>query len=279
MWCGGPRALSVRKRAGMGKTMKYVVRYSCVSHRGRKRSLNQDNFICDGRYMQVKMDETEFPLTGSVTNQSASVFGVFDGMGGEERGEMAAYIAAKAAASLTLGKDGEEGLLRFCRDVNGEICSYAQEHEISSMGTTAAMLAFLEEEVVLCNIGDSKVFRFTKEEGLRQLSEDHVMIAAFGAKPPLSQSLGIPPEELIIEPYVAKDSYMDGCQYLICSDGLTDMLKTEEICSILEDAKGQDVAQCLLERALAGGGRDNVSIIACKVEKDKGWLMKRFKRA
>ena len=97
MWCGGPRALSVRKRAGMGKTMKYVVRYSCVSHRGRKRSLNQDNFICDGRYMQVKMDETEFPLTGSVTNQSASVFGVFDGMGGEERGEMAAYIAAKAA--------------------------------------------------------------------------------------------------------------------------------------------------------------------------------------
>ena len=71
------------------------------------------------------------------------------------------------------------------------------------MGTTAAILAFTGNGVTLCNIGDSKIFRFCDGE-LEQISKDHVTVAAYGVKPPLSQNLGISPTELIIDPYLAQ---------------------------------------------------------------------------
>ena len=73
--------------------MRYRIRYSCLSHIGRVRSINQDNFICDGRYMELGGIPFAFPLRGIKTSGETSVFGVFDGMGGEECGEIASYIA------------------------------------------------------------------------------------------------------------------------------------------------------------------------------------------
>lgn len=70
--------------------MDYQISYACMSHIGRRRRMNQDNFLCGGIY--AKPDQPgrgRAPITGSVTSAQTSLFGVFDGMGGEERGEMA----------------------------------------------------------------------------------------------------------------------------------------------------------------------------------------------
>ncbi len=260
--------------------MTYTVCYSCVSHIGNCRKINQDNFICDGLYMMAENDTTEFPIFGYVTTESPALFGIFDGMGGEERGEMASFIAARKASSVVVDNDNDaiEALSRYCLEANEEICKYARDESISAMGTTAAMLAFTKEGIALCNIGDSKVFRFSKGT-LEQISRDHVTVSPFGSKPPLSQNLGIPPSEMLIEPYVARGRYVHGDIYLICSDGLTDMVELGEIKDMLGSTDFDKITGKLLSRALANGGRDNVSIITCKVERDPIWpFVNIFKR-
>ena len=101
---------------------------------------------------------------------------------------------------------------------------------------------------------------------------DHVTFAAFGVKPPLSQNLGIPSNELVIDPYFARGSYNDGDVYLICSDGLTDMVSTDEITEVLVVKPVEEAITQLLKKALANGGKDNTTIILCKIERQSGWL-------
>ena len=252
--------------------MGYHIHYACVSHVGKIRSMNQDNFICDGHYMQSRNDETKFPLCGTKTSDEISVFGVFDGMGGEECGEVASYIASQNAAALEIENDPTDELLAFCQKANADICSYIDENELSSMGTTAAMLVFTPKFVTLCNIGDSKVFRFS-DGVLEQISQDHLAIAAFGVKPPLSQNLGIPSEEMLIDPYLAQGSYHHRDMYLICSDGLTDMVSNEEIGEVLKAFSPAECANILVEKALENGGRDTITLIVLEIQRQKNKLL------
>ena len=247
--------------------MNYRIHFSCISHPGSRRRINQDNFICDGRYMQAENDGTVFPIEGYVSANASAVFGVFDGMGGEECGEVASFIAAEAAASLRIGGDVIGDISAYCTRANGEICRYAAENGIGTMGTTAAMMVFAPDEIVLCNIGDSRIYRFSGGR-LEQISQDHTAVGIYGRKPPLSQHLGIPPSELLIEPYLAAGRYNKNDIYLICSDGLTDMLNNEEIRELLCDKKFDGIAPRLLNRAIEKGGKDNISLILCRIERD-----------
>jgi protein phosphatase len=141
------------------------------------------------------------------------------------------------------------------------------------MGTTAAMLLFSKHNITLCNIGDSRIFRISENE-MFQVSMDHVSIAPFGKKPFLSQNLGIPPEEVVIEPYFSSGDYFNGDKYLICSDGLTDMVSENEICQIICSNSINDSTNLLLQKALENGGRDNVTIILLEVKQKKFSLFK-----
>ena len=224
--------------------------------------------------MDMSNTSVEFPLCGTKTSDDMPVFGIFDGMGGEECGEIASYIASKNASDIKIGKEAMADLSRFCYKANNDICHYAAMHEVSAMGTTAAILAFTDREVNLCNIGDSKIFRLCNGT-LEQISKDHVAVSPFGVKPPLSQNLGIPPNELIIEPYLARGAYNDGDIYLICSDGLTDMVSVGEITETLSSKPIEEAIILLLDKALVNGGKDNITIILCKIERQSGWFFKR----
>ena len=257
--------------------MHHSISYCCVSHIGNVRSINQDNFICDGRYMDINDAGISFPLCGTKLSYDMSIFGVFDGMGGEERGEVASYIAAKNACDIKIGNDATADLAQFCHKANRDICDYATRNEVSAMGTTAAMLIFTDKEIALCNIGDSKIFRLSGGM-LEQISKDHVAVSAFGAKPPLSQNLGIPPDELVIDPYLARGTYHDGDVYLICSDGLTDMVTTEEISAVLKEGCIRKGSETLLSKALENGGKDNVTIILLEIQRKKNRLLNFFRK-
>ena len=136
------------------------------------------------------------------------------------------------------------------------------------MGTTAAFLKFSSRKIYLCNVGDSKIFQLT-DGTLQQISHDHVAASVFGKKPPLLQNLGIPESELIISPYVAAGEYHSGDTYLLCSDGLTDMLTMPEIEKLLREKTGASAAEQLLEQALERGGKDNITLILIHIEKNK----------
>jgi len=227
--------------------------------------------------MDCRFLPLEFPVTGCITRENPGIVGVFDGMGGEECGDVASLIASREAAHLTLTRNALNDLVEFCHSANSKICEYAGRNHIRAMGTTAAMLAFTPKGIALCNIGDSKIFRF-RDEKLKQISTDHVGTASFGMKPPLSQCLGMPATEKVIEPYVTKCQYNDGDMYLISSDGLTDMLTVKEISEILQRTHFDMAVNQLLKRALENGGTDNITLILCRVERDRGgYFNRRFK--
>lgn len=252
--------------------MKYEIHYSCCSHIGKRRNENQDNFLCDGKYLGDDGDPKGFSMNGCTDHTQPRVFSVFDGMGGEEHGEIASLIAARCAATLKIGESPIEDLREYCSTANEAICGFADDHGIGSMGTTAVIIVFAENEINLCNIGDSKAFHFDGKK-LEQISVDDYSVAFPGKKPPLSQNLGIPPAEMMIEPHFARGNYYDGDSYLLCSDGLTDMVSTEEITGILAETvagRQKDVskaAEKLLQKALDHGGNDNITIILCRVER------------
>lgn len=248
--------------------MHYKVRYYCWCHTGKCRSMNQDNFICADQYLAPDNGSILFPLKDSRSCSRPFLLGVFDGMGGEECGEVASLIAAECASEAVIGDDPIDDLIKFFNEANKKICDYAANNEIGAMGTTAAVLAFNNKEIALCNIGDSKIFRFAHKK-LEQISVDHYSMSAYGVKPPLSQNLGIPPSELLIDPYVAKGRYHDGDVYLICSDGLTDMVPIEDITRVLKEAEFKEVGKTLLGMALDNGGKDNITMVLCKVERER----------
>ncbi len=250
--------------------MRFHILYSCMSHIGKLRSMNQDNFYCDGHFLSEGADGLTQPVSGQKTVKETPLFAVFDGMGGESCGEVASRIASQVASRFTLQADGVQDLEDFCTEANAEICQYAADNGIDSMGTTAAMLLFTKRAVVLCNIGDSRIFRIFRGK-IEQISTDHVSISVFGKKPPLSQNLGIPPEEMLIEPYLSNSNLRKGDRYLICSDGLTDMVTVEEINEIVQAHPVQEAAQMLLEKALEHGGRDNITLILLEVQQKPFW--------
>lgn len=215
-------------------------------------------------------------LSGTIMNTQCKLLGVFDGLGGEERGEDASLIAAQTAAEYKHKKKPEKSVAELFIKANDEICKFAENNQIASMGTTAAVLAYGTKEIVLCNIGDSKIFRYS-ENKLEQISKDHVSVGVYGRKPPLSQYLGIPSDEIKIVPYVAHGYYNPGDIYLICSDGLTDMVSVEEIERIIEENDFKEICKKLLNQSLENGGKDNITIIVSRVLKKKLFMGRRTK--
>lgn len=248
--------------------MERIIEYFYASHVGKCRRVNQDNFFCDGQMLMDKSQGTDGVCFGKISVKKNPVFCVFDGMGGEECGEIASFLAAESVEKQDFDRGMEQVFREYCLQTNRRICEKTGELGIRSMGTTAAMLRITDGESGLCNVGDSKIFLLA-DGVFSQLSFDHVGIAAFGKKPPLLQNLGIPEEEMRIDPYIAAGSLREGDTYLLCSDGLTDMVSNARIQQILEENRGQQAAQLLLDEALKNGGKDNITFILLYITKKR----------
>ena len=156
-------------------------------------------------------------------------------------------------------------------EANGRICQRARERGAGLEGTTAAILCLHGMEAEVVNLGDSRIFLF-RDGKLRQLSVDHTDQALLraqgitGRKPRLTQHLGIEPEELVIQPHRGRMEARAGDRFLLCTDGLTDMVEEEEIQQILGALLPMDrTVEELIARALEGGCRDNITVICCEV--------------
>ena len=243
--------------------MTMYVEYVCLSHAGRVRTENQDNFLCNNNYRNAPFPDG-YRETGRTDTMDCPLFAVFDGLGGEEKGEVASLIAAQTAKKIIPGKEPRKALRNFVEDANARICDYARENGVRSMGTTAALLAFERQKVTICNLGDSPVFLF-REGSLKKMSVDDLFFSELYRKPPLSQCLGIPPEEMLLVPHFRQEKLRQSDRWLVCSDGLTDMLTEQEIAEIMRLESTQECGDRLLSQALERGGKDNTTIIICSI--------------
>lgn len=257
-----------------------MIRYAAVSFRGMVRTKNEDNYCCGGEHFPIKdcEERKKEKLIKEKRVSSPESFAVFDGMGGGEKGEVAAFMAAERY--LQYADEWKKLLSREyfhlseylnlvkknCKDMNCEICGYAKAHKYKMMGTTVASLTIGDREVVGYNLGDSRIYSFYDGK-LVQLTTDHVISAAAFLPRELTQCLGIPESELILNPALFREKYKAGTRYLLCSDGLTDMLSDYEIAKILLENKSIEKAVYWLQRGvIEKGAVDNTTIILCLCE-------------
>ena len=224
-----------------------------------------------------------------------------DGMGGYNAGEVAsgiavAMISAEMKQALTgrkpeelNGERAETLVAEHAMRTNAAIYQAAQSQpQYSGMGTTLVVALWHDNQVSVGHIGDSRLYRLrggaleqvTRDHSLLQEQIDSGMITKEQArysqhKNLVTRAVGIDPEvEAEVHTYPAQP----GDIYLLCSDGLNDMVTDEDIQLTLASLQANLplAAQQLVQQANDNGGRDNVSVILVRVVKDyparAGWL-------
>ena len=251
--------------------MAYQIEYAYTCHIGKIRNNNEDNFWCCGDSLEAQNQGMSHIRSGYMKQSEYPLLAVFEGRGGESCGEMAAFLAAEACGEhFKTAKDGirndpEEFLNEICESMNQAICDYGRTNKINSMGTTAALLAFAEDAVYSCNLGDSRIYKSDREK-FYQISQDHVLGRSLFGKAPLTQYLGMEEENLQLEPSISRQEIKIGDRFLLCSDGITDMLSDGEIADILSrDIPVAKTVEILVDRALKKGGRDNITVVLCEI--------------
>lgn len=254
------------------------IHYAAATHPGLLRENNEDNFYVQGRY-RTDVNQKKMSFYGKAM-ANTFLAAVCDGMGGESSGEIASLLAVETLIPHGLSELPEAALEDICR-ANEKVCEFITENGGQRSGSTLAALYIDNNMILCCNVGDSRIYRF-RDHQLTQLSKDHNraqqmldqgllapdQIKNFRDRNVLIQYLGIFPQEMTLDPCVVPASVLiPGDIYLICSDGLTDMLWDGEIAQILDSGSNVTrLTDALIQEALASGGRDNVTVVIVKVE-------------
>jgi serine/threonine protein phosphatase PrpC len=231
----------------------------------------------------------------SIATDAANGLAVLaDGMGGYNAGEVASGMATTvlvsemrqilaAAQPFQIDPRTNQSIaVRLLREqvlkANASIYQAAQSQpQYAGMGTTLVVALFYDNRVLVAHLGDSRLY-LLREGSLRQVTRDHSLlqeqidsglISAEQAKNAqhknlVTKALGIDP---IVEPEIHEYPTRPGDLYLLCSDGLCDMVDDEDISMTLQALGGnlKLAAQQLVQMANDNGGRDNVSVILVRV--------------
>lgn len=229
------------------------------------------------------------------------VYAVADGMGGHSSGEIASQLSVRAFSNVyrdvergrqikkewkrereELGPDcvpplAEYQLRHAVMHANETIFSHAaRKPELGDMGTTLVGIAFSGARVYVAFVGDSRAYRL-RDGKIEQLTEDHSLANdLIRAKALLPEDLDAFPYKNVIvralglQAQVEVDSFYrsvrPGDRYLLCSDGLSDLVKNDRIGEILSAHPGAEaVAEVLTEEAMDAGGNDNITVLVVDV--------------
>ena len=218
----------------------------------------------------------------SILVKLPNLFVIADGMGGHQGGETASSEAVNYLAATDFSNVDDKNILSFLskkvQEVSSRIWQMAQENpQLRGMGTTlTAVYLLCDERACVAHVGDSRVY-LLQSNGLKKITRDHSYVAE------LVRNKEISPEEAAnhlhkniimravgAEPYVEVDSFefltSGAKRMLLSSDGLTNMVSEEEIENILQDSSLTFAADTLMSKALAAGGKDNISFIILDLE-------------
>ncbi len=237
-----------------------------MSRRGKVREKNEDNFYFMGQYLDMEHGDMAEPIVGDNSKEPFYI-GVFDGMGGESAGELASYVAVCGLAKRLA--QGDTDLAELLLRANDEVYGAAVQGRYQQIGTTATIMEFRGKNAVIANLGDSPAYLW-QNGNFTQITKAHtneefLRSQGIKRKPALTQFLGINPQEMLIEPYKNEILLKRGQKYLLCSDGLTDMLQEEDIARFMAEGTSEETVTALMEAALDRGGIDNITIIVCTI--------------
>ncbi len=242
-----------------------------ITHNGLVRPNNEDCILCDGWLRNSPMDEP-IGFSFSAGSPQLRVFAVADGLGGHSSGEVASQfaLAKLCSAVANLATVSEDSLADLVRDTHKDLFVISRaDPSYRGMGSTVAGLVVDPAGVVyLFHVGDSRIYR--RQERFLELatSDDRLKSGGYGEADPESRSnssllqcLGGMIEFSKITPHVARFDMLDAPQmFLLCTDGVSDMLTQDEIEETLSESHEQTV-RTLFERVRNAGATDNVSIM------------------
>jgi len=245
------------------------VKFVARSEIGHARENNEDKFDF--------YEPDEQPLLAA----RGSVYLVCDGMGGHNAGQIASELAAKQFlhAYYHLGGTAQEAARHAILQAHHYIAEMASKVPSRyGMGTTLTALMLKQDEGILAHVGDSRCYRL-REGVFEQLSRDHTLVARLveqGIITPeqaryhpqrnvIRQAVGVADPAEPLEPDIETFALQAGDLYLLCSDGLTDMVDDAEIEAILREEPPTRAAWRLVDRALANGGRDNITVVLVQI--------------
>lgn len=243
---------------------------NAYSYIGRHIAKNQDNCFINGHYNIKSLDLYKYESF----EELPTVVGLFDGMGGLDKGEIASLSCSKLLTLLyeNVQKSdfNEEKLHSFYIKANELLCSY-QKKNLINFGSTAVILIINSDKIIVSNIGDSRIY-LLKDNSLIQLSQDHNDSILSNSKfaEGLSQYMGYDNSEFMIEPYInsIENNLFYDEKILLCSDGLYKFLTNEEIISVL-NSDSNDVSKELVDKAVKNGSNDNITAIVIQKSKER----------
>jgi serine/threonine protein phosphatase PrpC len=230
----------------------------------------------------------------TASNEALGVLVLADGMGGYKAGEVASAIAVTGIYndiksglknSKLKGVDEASGLDKHSvliksavNRANSSIYNTAQtDEQCKGMGTTVVTAITYNDRISIAHVGDSRLYR-VRGKDFTQITKDHSLVQELidrglfspeeaeqnAPKNLVTRALGI---DAKVEIDVIEDELAEGDIYLLCSDGLTDMVKDEEIHLTLSkySANLALAADKLVEIAKNYGGKDNISVILARV--------------
>lgn len=244
--------------------VEFALTVSAVTHPGCRRPRNEDAVTVAGWRPHHGSPVAQIRLAPGGPRFVA----VADGMGGHPAGDEASRLVLDVLEANGHRARGEE-LVRVIEEMNLALHSYAAGHPYAAgAGTTLAGLALDADTGWVFNVGDSPVYRLT-ESFLGLLSTDD-RVPRMPGQPAdaritaLSQCLGGTADPARVEPHVRSEPVVVGDRFLICSDGLTDVLDTTTI-GRLAAPGGPDAVRALLDATLAAGAPDNVTVALVEV--------------
>lgn len=255
--------------------MIHTLDAACGTYVGVGRIKNEDNFYFNKKHLPQDNKGLKHPIKCEIKTSEMCFFAVFDGMGGHVSGDTASLMASEIFSDDIKGTEeivvNEKAFFSdYCRHANDKIVEFSNQIQCGATGTTFAALSFFQDDVVSCNVGDSKVFRI-RETQMIQISNDHtdekiMQSMGINKKPVLLQYLGIPEKDMVIDPYISRGRVKAQDMFIICSDGVTDVLSSADIYEI---AKSSDTSENAVKRILSEvesrNGNDNSTITVIRI--------------
>ena len=228
--------------------MRYL--WATATHKGMVRETNED---------------AVFPTSSGESDDRVLAI-VADGMGGHVAGEVASRIAINAAASSDL--EVADRVAAGNRAIREEV---ARDPALEGMGTTMTLLHIEDDVARLGHIGDSRAY-LLRDGVLRQLTSDHTVAAEYVAQGLLTaeEATRVPQRHMLLRTlgltrFVNVDEIevevQPGDRFLLCSDGLTEMVSHDDIAKTLAEGAPDEVVWELVEMANDAGGVDNITVI------------------
>ena len=238
---------------------------TALSHAGLVRDHNEDSLVVGQWTLCAAETETPQSLVFPIANPV--VVAVADGLGGHPAGDVASSLVVRELARAAPSLDSEQTLRDVLNDCNRALYDIAADQPmLMAMGTTVAGVLLISDQVFAFNVGDSRVYTHGPD-GLRQVSVDDSPPLAPGQEHTVivTQTLGGGFTYADVEPHVSAFPQSTDVRWLICSDGLSDLVGNETLSDLLQETDDSRATFELWKAAIEAGGRDNITLALVRV--------------